>query len=91
MTFEPRGGWTATWAWRLCLVLGAALSAGCASSTPSPFAEGIGSPRGLQVNVWVRNANRAAVEVTLLGNGGQRVELGRLGARTRLRSNGMTA
>ncbi len=77
MTFEPRGGWTATWAWRLCLVLGVALSAGCASSTPSPFAEA----RDRQLNVWVQNASRNGVDVTLLGNRGRRVELGRIESR----------
>lgn len=81
MTGEPQRGWTANWAWRLCVVLGVALSAGCAGSTPSPFAEGVGPSRSRQLNVWVRSTNRAAVEVTLLGNGGQRVELGRFEAR----------
>lgn len=81
MTGKPQRGWTANWAWCLFAVLGVALSSGCAGSTPSPFAEGVGSSQSRQLNVWVRSANRAAVEVTLVGNGGQRVELGRLEAR----------
>lgn len=69
------------WAWSLCVALIVVLSSGCAGSTPSPFEEGAGSPRGRQLNVWVRSSNRNAVEVTLLGGAGQRIELGRLEAR----------
>ncbi len=78
MTYEAGGAWTTTWPRRLCLVLGVVLSAGCASSTPNPFVEGVGSLRGRQITVWVRSANRNAMEVTLLGNNGQRVQLGRV-------------
>ncbi len=78
MSYEPLGAWTTTWPWRLCLVLGVALSAGCASSTRNPFAEGVGTLRGRQITVWVRSANQNAMEVTLLGNNGQRVQLGRV-------------
>ena len=81
MSYEPLGAWTTTWPWRLCVVLGVALSAGCASSTPNPFAEGVGSTRGRQLDVWVRSVHRNPVEITLLGSGRQRVELGRLEAR----------
>lgn len=83
MTGEPlhraRRAAATRWAHRLCVMLAVVLSAGCASSTPNPFEEGDGgSARGRQLNIWVRSTNRLAVEVTLLGNGGQRSELGRL-------------
>ena len=81
MSHEPRRAWTTASAWPLYVVLGVALSAGCASSTPNPFAEGVGSPRNRQLIVWVRSAHRNAVDITLLGGGGQRVELGRLDGR----------
>lgn len=64
------------WVWPLCIVLGVVLFSGCAGSTPNPFEEGVGSPQGREITVWVRSANRNAVEVTLLGSGGRRVALG---------------
>ena len=78
MTHEPRRAWTTASAWPLYVMLGVVLFTGCASSTPNPFAEGVGSLRGRQITVWVRSANRNAMEVTLLGNNGQRVQLGRV-------------
>lgn len=68
------------WAWPLVVLLGVALASGCAGSIPSPFEEGVGSPQGREINVWVQNQQRNAVEVTLLGVGGQRLPLGRIDA-----------